>query len=125
MPGVRELFEQEPPPPPRRTRAELMKEVDANYYGYMDDDDELLEPLEEKASKIALQKTVAEWKENKLKKGTTEEPTEEEDATLNADKESTTVGPRFTSHVVIPTQKDIEGAILKKKKKELMEKYGI
>ncbi|CAO1429540.1 unnamed protein product [Diamesa tonsa] len=125
LPGVRELFEQEPPPAPRRTRAELMKEVDAAYYGYMDDDDELLEPLEEKASKIALQKTVAEWKENKLKKGTTEEPTEEDDATLNADKELTTVGPRFTSHVVIPTQKDIEGAILKKKKKELMEKYGI
>lgn len=50
--GVRELFEQEPPPPPRKTRAELMKDIDADYYGYMDDDDGILLPLEMKAENI-------------------------------------------------------------------------
>lgn len=45
--GVRELFEQEPPPPPRKTRAELMKDIDADYYGYRDDDDGILTPLEQ------------------------------------------------------------------------------
>lgn len=49
--GVRELFEQEPPPPPRKTRAEMMKDIDADYYGYMDDDDGILIPLELKAEK--------------------------------------------------------------------------
>lgn len=49
--GVRELFEQEPPPPPRKTRAELMKDIDADYYGYMDDDDGILIPIEIKAEK--------------------------------------------------------------------------
>lgn len=49
--GVRELFEQEPPPPPRKTRAEMMKDIDADYYGYMDDDDGILIPLEQKAEK--------------------------------------------------------------------------
>lgn len=49
--GVRELFEQEPPPPPRRTRADLMRDVDADYYGYRDDDDGLLIPLEKEAEK--------------------------------------------------------------------------
>jgi hypothetical protein len=44
--GVRELFEQEPPAPPRKTRAELMKDIDADYYGYRDDDDGILTPLE-------------------------------------------------------------------------------
>jgi pre-mRNA-splicing factor ISY1 len=44
--GVRELFEQEPPPPPRKTRAELMKDIDADYYGYRDDDDGILTPVE-------------------------------------------------------------------------------
>lgn len=50
--GVRELFEQEPPPPPRKTRAEMMKDIDADYYGYMDDDDGILIPLEINAEKI-------------------------------------------------------------------------
>lgn len=44
--GVRELFEQEPPPPPRKTRGELMKDIDADYYGYRDDDDGVLLPIE-------------------------------------------------------------------------------
>lgn len=49
--GVRELFEQEPPAPPRKTRGEMMKDIDADYYGYRDDDDGLLLPLEEVAEK--------------------------------------------------------------------------
>lgn len=44
---MRELFEQEPPLPPRKTRAELMKDIDADYYGYRDDDDGILTPLEQ------------------------------------------------------------------------------
>ncbi|PIO24738.1 hypothetical protein AB205_0130180 [Aquarana catesbeiana] len=47
LPGVRELFEKEPAPPPRKTRAELMKEIDAEYYGYRDEDDGVLVPLEQ------------------------------------------------------------------------------
>lgn len=52
LPGVRELFEQEPPPPPRKTRAEMMKDIDADYYGYRDDDDGILAPLELRAEKL-------------------------------------------------------------------------
>lgn len=66
LPGVRELFEQEPPPPPRKTRAELMKDVDAEYYGYRDDDDGLLIPLEEKAERIAIRDAVQKWEEKVL-----------------------------------------------------------
>lgn len=49
--GVRELFDQAPPPPPRKSRTELMRDIDADYYGYRDDDDGLLLPLEKKAEK--------------------------------------------------------------------------
>ena len=75
LPGVRELFEQvtlvalrfrgrrvltsflavvflkqqEPLPPPKKSRAELMKDIDADYYGYRDDDDGILIPLETEA----------------------------------------------------------------------------
>lgn len=97
--GVRELFEQEPPPPPRKTRAELMKDIDADYYGYRDDDDGILAPLEFLAEKkctniflvlyasvksfcclfIATQKAVAEWKAKKDKGEQAEKDEEEED----------------------------------------------
>ncbi|KAH9381241.1 hypothetical protein HPB48_014448 [Haemaphysalis longicornis] len=65
LPGVRELFEQEPPPPPRRTRAEIMRDIDADYYGYRDDDDGVLMPLEQEQEKAAIAKAVRQWKANK------------------------------------------------------------
>lgn len=35
------------------------------------------------------------------------------------------LAPKFTAHVPVPSQQDIEAAILRKKKQELLEKYGI
>ena len=52
--GVRELFESSAPEAPRKTRAELMKDIDAAYYGFRDDDDGLLVPLEVEAEKAAI-----------------------------------------------------------------------
>lgn len=102
-----------------------MREVDASYYGYLDDDDEVLIPLEDKASKEALKKSVEEWKE-KLKKGQlkTSGEDDEEDHTMITDNDEL-LAPRFVSHVSVPTQKDIEDALLRKKKRELMEQFGI
>lgn len=39
------------PAPPRKTRGELMKNIDADYYGYRDEDDGVLVPLERQAEK--------------------------------------------------------------------------
>ena len=65
LPGVRELFESDAPkevsakknlkyvhnfffiPQVKKTRAELMKDVDAQYYGFRDDDDGLLVRLDQ------------------------------------------------------------------------------
>ena len=47
LPGVRELFEKEPIRAARKTRGELARNVDADYYGYRDDDDGVLIPLEQ------------------------------------------------------------------------------
>ncbi|XP_063706758.1 pre-mRNA-splicing factor ISY1 homolog [Culicoides brevitarsis] len=134
LPGVRELFEQEPPPPPRKSRAELMKDIDADYYGYRDDDDGILIPLEQKAEKQAIQEAVAEWKRLQAEKGI-EVPDDEEDiyaefkdkTEREAETEAVldTLGPKLTSHVPVPTQKDVEAALLKKRKMELLARYGI
>ncbi|KOB66674.1 Pre-mRNA-splicing factor ISY1-like protein [Operophtera brumata] len=123
----------EPPPPPRRTRADLMRDVDADYYGYRDDDDGMLLPLEKEAEKDgmehsyrtvraraapvaaaharrpdarrgrAIARAVEEWKSNKELNKDQEEPEEEN---------------------IYPEDKDIEEALLRRKKQELLEKYG-
>lgn len=104
-----------------------MREIDASYYGYLDDDDGLLIPLEEKASKEALKKSVEEWKE-KLRKGelrTTGDDEEMPAVDDVTDDANVLLVPRFVSHVSVPSQKDIEDAMIRKKKRELMAQYGI
>ncbi|KAL7727710.1 hypothetical protein ACLKA6_008048 [Drosophila palustris] len=142
LPGVRELFEQDPPPPPRKTRAELMKDIDAEYYGYRDDEDGVLIPLEEKIERAALQKAVQEWREKMARDGRIINDDEEdddeiyplsgpareaaEDAKARA-AENDPLGllaPRFTAHVPVPTQQDVQEALLRKRKLELLQKYA-
>lgn len=42
------------PAPPRKTRGELYKDVDADYYGYRDEDDGVLVPLEQEVEKEGM-----------------------------------------------------------------------
>ncbi|XP_012254767.1 pre-mRNA-splicing factor ISY1 homolog [Athalia rosae] len=108
LPGVRELFEQEPPPPPRKTRAELMKDIDADYYGYRDDDDGILLPLEARAEQEARARAEENWEAESEKRN------EEKKAEVE-----------ITSQRSIPSQADIQEALLARKKQELLEKYVI
>ncbi|KAH9494516.1 NineTeen Complex (NTC) component [Bulinus truncatus] len=151
LPGVRELFEQEPPSAPRKTRAELMKDIDADYYGYRDEDDSIIVPLETEAEKQVIKKKVQEWKEkqNKVQTGemTQEEAhgTEEElfskealaekeddDIDIESSKASSSQDAaflefdkqRFIAHVPVPSQKEIEEALLHRKKLELIQRYA-
>lgn len=141
LPGVRELFEQEPPAPPRKTRGELMKDIDADYYGYRDEDDGLLLPLEEVAERKAIETAVSEWRAKKEQsrggegKTSDEEPEEniyavapESDSSSEEEESDSTAErhhqPRFIAHVPVPTQKEVEQALLERRKQELLEKYA-
>merc|ERR1719319_1378452 len=127
LPGVRELFESEAPKEVRKTRAELMKDVDAQYYGFRDDDDGLLVPLELAAEKEAVGKLVLEWKgakegeeEEELYMREAKDEEQELREAMAAGKESTVF-----ARVKVPTQSDIEEALLRRKKQELLEMYAI
>lgn len=63
--GVRELFQQqaEEEGPHKKSRAELVKNIDASYYGYMDEDDGWLIPLEKAEEEKAIAHLNAEWEE--------------------------------------------------------------
>lgn len=49
LPGVRELFSKPEKEAPRKTKAELLKFVNCDYFGYRDEDDGVIVPLEKAA----------------------------------------------------------------------------
>lgn len=58
MPGVRELFAKPEKEAPRKTRAELLKYVNCDYFGYRDEDDGVIIPLEAVAEQKARQDSI-------------------------------------------------------------------
>lgn len=51
LPGVRELFELEPPKKIRRTRHEMYRKINGDYYGFRDEEDGVLLTIEADAEK--------------------------------------------------------------------------
>lgn len=83
-----------------------MKDIDADYYGYRDDDDGILLPLEQKAEQEARERTVQKWS------------TQSEKEEAEVEEEVETIAQKS-----IPSQQDIQEALLARKKQELLEKY--
>lgn len=93
-------------------------------------------PLEIEAEKAAVEQSVEEYKKKKESGETSQDgndddidlyrlPPEmtEEDRMAEAMMEGKE--QRYTSHVPIPSQKDIEDALLHRKKQELMQMYAL
>lgn len=139
LPGVKELFEQDIVPT-RKNRAELMREIDADYYGYLDDDDNLLVDQEEKCELEARRLKIEEFKQTKRtdQMETDElEPsgdecdddeekeicTEDEDDQIQSIYQESTRRSHKIKKSHIPSLQEIEQAILEKKKKDLLSMY--
>uniref|UniRef100_A0A2K6DXL3 Pre-mRNA-splicing factor ISY1 homolog n=1 Tax=Macaca nemestrina TaxID=9545 RepID=A0A2K6DXL3_MACNE len=126
--------------PGRKTRAELMKAIDFEYYGYLDEDDGVIVPLEQEYEKKLRAELVEKWKaerEARLARGEKEEEEEEEEE-INiyavTEEESDEEGSqekggddgqqKFIAHVPVPSQQEIEEALVRRKKMELLQKYA-
>eukprot|EP00056_Hartaetosiga_gracilis_P021657 m.25608 g.25608 ORF g.25608 m.25608 type:complete len:288 (-) comp9197_c0_seq1:135-998(-) len=143
LPGVRELFADAPTKAPKKTRAELFKFVDADYYGYRDEEDGILLTVEADAEQKNIDAATEEWKKRMetrsedeqahakllysadedtdnylLTSSTTRLHADSIDNTVNGDEEED------EQLRVLPTQKEIEEMILKRKKEMLLEKYA-
>lgn len=100
-----------------------MQNVDADYYGYRDEDDGVILELEQEAQFKALYMALeaSGLKENEI---------EEKIRTITEREERDDVyedlsfcGPkRFISHIRVPSTKEIQDEILKRKKEELLKK---
>jgi len=135
LPGVKELFEQEVIAT-KKSKAELLREIDAEYYGYLDDEDFLLLPAEEKCELEARQRKIEEFKAtSQVEVIETEEELMPELAKLSdeSDEEDILHENYYTKKIKakaklvkpsdVPSMKEVEEAILEKKKKELMNLY--
>ncbi|CAJ0961110.1 unnamed protein product, partial [Mesorhabditis belari] len=140
LPGVRELFEKDGEIEKiRKTRVELMKYVDASYYGYLDDDDGILEPLEKEEETRAMEKAKKEWDVTKVKwdKDVNDSDSDgaDDDIYKVEDDPESDWHVKITEilgedgrkmairHVMVPTLKDVEEALLESKKQQMLEKY--
>lgn len=56
LPGVRELFEQEVAEPVNRSITEINRDIDANYYGYHDEENQVLLEYEKALEQELAQK---------------------------------------------------------------------
>jgi len=124
LPGVREILINKGPAKTRKTRGQLMKGIDADYYGYRDEDDGVIVPLETRAEQVAIATAIEEWDaKGDSRKQINEEP-EVLDDTYEFREVETMEGLRpFVAHVPVPTQQDVKDAILRKKKRELLQRY--
>lgn len=132
LPGVRELFEREAPSKKRKTRAQLMRNLDADYYGYRDEDDGVIVPLEKEMEAKLMAEAISEWKSVQALNTTTTKSKEadiyatdnidfnpkDDDDDVDYDKQP------YVSHVPVPTQQEVQDALLQRKKRELLEQYA-
>lgn len=131
LPGVKELFEQESVEPTKKSKADLMREIDAEYYGYLDEEDYLLLPQEEKCEREARRKKIEEFKALKVDDNQEMETDAKSYDTTEFEDEDQILYSSFENsksqtkniHIDVPSLKDVENAILEKKKLDLLRMY--
>jgi len=138
LPGVKELFEEEYIAKEKKTKKEIYQGIDADYYGYGDDEDGLLEAVEGPAEKKARDEAIAAWVANREQEAgdlqnapkslieviededaEEEEKAKKEGATASADALSEIRGSEWKG----PSEEDIEKAVLERKKQALLQQY--
>eukprot|EP00039_Didymoeca_costata_P019235 m.336745 g.336745 ORF g.336745 m.336745 type:complete len:281 (+) comp17949_c0_seq1:76-918(+) len=133
LPGVRELLQVDEHFVPK-SRGELFLNIDADYYGYRDEEDGILLPLEKEAEEIAVAKAEAEWREKQGSKLDEDELEDQYAEGRAADAQELAEGKmeddreeRGVIDVIpeeIPSQEEIEKLLLQRHKQLLLEKYA-
>ncbi|KAJ3045908.1 NineTeen Complex (NTC) component [Rhizophlyctis rosea] len=139
LPGVRELFEPEAPQAEKKSRHDLYTRVDADYYGYRDEDDGVLLKYEAR-----FEQANGQWNhlgrvidiQQPDKKPILPQPAESEEVDEQED------GPRkrrqkgdgqdgntsetetdFIPHVPVPSQKEIEEWLVQRRQQQLADMF--
>jgi pre-mRNA-splicing factor ISY1 len=140
LPGVRELFAKEAPNPPKKSRADLYKNINFEYYGFKDEDDGMLLIYEKEAEKKLIDDYNQEIKESllvdisKKKKKLEDEKTlimdgvvyrEDDEEYIKFRKIHTNEEPLYNAFATKPSEEEIEKILLEKKKNMLINMYQL
>ncbi|KAJ3192698.1 NineTeen Complex (NTC) component [Irineochytrium annulatum] len=125
LPGVKELFQKEETEETPVQRGEMRKRVDADYYGYRDEDDGRLVAYEALLERRALRGDVDD--ENDEGDPMVEDDAEDEESpTKRAKRAGAAVLPdehMYLTRVDIPTKEDVEAWLLRRRKQELADRF--
>lgn len=117
LPGVKELFEKPPPKQIKRSRQDMTKNIDGDYYGFRDEDDGILLEIEIEAEKKLRSAAIHDWNADldaQYSAVVSEMPVPELEAPIEVVPEEVTV----------PDEKEFERRLLEKRKADLMKQYA-
>lgn len=120
LPGVKELFDTEPVKVARRSRYQMHKAIDPDYYGFRDEEDGVLERVEAEAEKVIRTQAVLEWEEKEHER---QQALAATSAGARGGAGGDEEGARFVAYVPLPDQQAIEAKILEMKRNDLLAKY--
>jgi pre-mRNA-splicing factor ISY1 len=116
LPGVKELFEKAAPRTVRRTRHQMYQTIDADYYGFRDEEDGILQRVEAVAEAGLRADALQHWQAEQAERG--------EAAGAGGAAHDLGGGSEFVAHVPLPDAAAIESLVVAKKKRDLLSKYA-
>jgi len=128
LPGVKEQYEKYTYKAPRRTRHDLLKAVDADYYGYRGEEEKNLELAEKEQEEKSRKVEIERWKHLKLSK--LEEKKKNAEvvgiaASQDDEEEVADDDDLLTVVSKIPTIEEMQKELLERKKKEIIKKFNL
>ncbi|EFJ14773.1 hypothetical protein SELMODRAFT_423378 [Selaginella moellendorffii] len=145
LPGVKELFDKPKESKKKRSRHDMFKCIDADYYGYRDEEDGMLVEVERVAEARMREEELRKWHrveavkseaKKSIKSGNVvvvksvpvllegEAAVAEDGGGVAAAGVAAVDGREFVAHVPVPDNEEIARLLLEKKKKDLLSKYA-
>jgi len=124
LPGVKELFDRAPPKAVRRTRAQLYRAIDPDYYGFRDEEDGALEAAEPAAERATRAAALAEWEAREAERAAGAAAAGASGSRAAGGEAADGEAPQFVAYVPLPDSAAIEARVLERKKRDLLAKYA-
>jgi pre-mRNA-splicing factor ISY1 len=102
----------------------MHRAIDADYYGFRDEEDGILQRVEAEAEGPMRRQAIEEWEEREAERQAAFAAVgggmpEGGDAAAAAEQ----TAPQFVAYVPLPDQKEIEQKVLESKKQQLLSQY--